>query len=300
MTIKQQGGIFGRNPTFNDVTVEGTLTTSGAQSFEELNVDNISIDGNTISSTNTNGNVTIDPDGTGFLNVQLPATAGVPEAIRITNPQNAGTFGDGSMISFQNTSDSNRSARIESFSRGAYGQSTSFRFMINNGTAAPRNVFQMLGDTGDVYVTEANLRLSGGGNVIMNSGSGIDFSATSGTGTSELFDDYEEGTWTPTGNGITFSAATGTYTKIGNSVRVTAEVTFPTTASISYADIGGLPFTSAAENTPTAVWSNHASGIYALVLSSGTSVRLYSNAGAAFDNVNLSTELVKISVIYGV
>ena len=30
MTIKQQGGIFGRNPTFNDLTVEGTLTTSGA------------------------------------------------------------------------------------------------------------------------------------------------------------------------------------------------------------------------------------------------------------------------------
>jgi hypothetical protein len=29
MTIKQQGGIFGRNPTFNDLTVEGTLTSSG-------------------------------------------------------------------------------------------------------------------------------------------------------------------------------------------------------------------------------------------------------------------------------
>jgi len=26
MTIKQQGGIFGRNPTFNNVTVDGTLT----------------------------------------------------------------------------------------------------------------------------------------------------------------------------------------------------------------------------------------------------------------------------------
>lgn len=30
MTIKQQGGIFGRNPTFNDLTVEGTFTSSGA------------------------------------------------------------------------------------------------------------------------------------------------------------------------------------------------------------------------------------------------------------------------------
>ena len=30
MTIKQQGGVFGRNPTFNDVDVEGTLTVGGA------------------------------------------------------------------------------------------------------------------------------------------------------------------------------------------------------------------------------------------------------------------------------
>jgi hypothetical protein len=28
MTIKQQGGIFGRNPTFNDVTVDDTLTAA--------------------------------------------------------------------------------------------------------------------------------------------------------------------------------------------------------------------------------------------------------------------------------
>jgi hypothetical protein len=35
------------------------------------------------------------------------------------------------------------------------------------------------------------------GNVVLADGNGIDFSATSGTGTSELFDDYEEGTWTP-------------------------------------------------------------------------------------------------------
>jgi len=30
MTIKQLGGVFGRNPTFNDVTIEGTLTFDGA------------------------------------------------------------------------------------------------------------------------------------------------------------------------------------------------------------------------------------------------------------------------------
>ena len=29
MTIKQLGGVFGRNPTFNNVTIEGTLTFDG-------------------------------------------------------------------------------------------------------------------------------------------------------------------------------------------------------------------------------------------------------------------------------
>lgn len=61
------------------------------------------------------------------------------------------------------------------------------------------------------------------GNLAFASGKGIDFSATAGTGTSELLDDYEEGTWTPT---ITSSAGTITssivysaqYTKIGRAV----------------------------------------------------------------------------------
>jgi len=33
MTIKQQGGIFGRNPTFNNVEADGTLTVSGQTTF---------------------------------------------------------------------------------------------------------------------------------------------------------------------------------------------------------------------------------------------------------------------------
>jgi len=39
MTIKQNGGIFGRNPTFNDLTVEGTLTQTGSASFTQLGID---------------------------------------------------------------------------------------------------------------------------------------------------------------------------------------------------------------------------------------------------------------------
>jgi hypothetical protein len=90
------------------------------------------------------------------------------------------------------------------------------------------------------------------GNLVVADGNGIDFSATPGTGTSELLDDYERGTWTPqytfaTSGTATMVTSSGAYTKVGrmvtvNFVAVTSAVSSPTGA----ATITGLPFTSAA------------------------------------------------------
>ena len=103
MTIKQYGGVFGRNPTFNDVTIEGQLTFDG------------------------------DIDINSDLKV-----------------------------------------------------------------------------SGDIETT---------GNVIIaTSGKGIDFSATAGTGTSELLDDYEEATWSPVLTGST--SGSQTFTNTGRSTLV--------------------------------------------------------------------------------
>lgn len=44
------------------VTVSDAGVASG---FTQLNVDNLRLDGNTLSSTDTNGNIVLDPDGTG-------------------------------------------------------------------------------------------------------------------------------------------------------------------------------------------------------------------------------------------
>ena len=87
------------------------------------------------------------------------------------------------------------------------------------------------------------------GNVIVANGQGVDFSATPGTGTSELFADYEEGTWTPTqGTGLTvvgsFSSS-GSYTKVGRMVTVRGRVSGSTSVAIVANSqlCGGLPFT---------------------------------------------------------
>ena len=88
--------------------------------------------------------------------------------------------------------------------------------------------------------------------VIATSGKGIDFSATAGTGTSELLADYEEGTWTPSqGAGLTvvgtFSSS-GTYTKFGRTVILNGVVAGSTSiACTSFGVIcGSLPFTAMA------------------------------------------------------
>ena len=85
--------------------------------------------------------------------------------------------------------------------------------------------------------------------VIGTSGKGIDFSATAGTGTSELLDDYEEGTFTPTISGSssagsgTYSVQEGRYTKVGNLVYVTAVMTWSAHTGTGNMRLSGLPFT---------------------------------------------------------
>jgi len=94
------------------------------------------------------------------------------------------------------------------------------------------------------------------GNLAFASGKGIDFSATSGTGTSELFDDYEEGTFTPEYNsgsassacyasGESYSAQVGVYRKVGHVVHFIIKIQVSSgTLKSGLLQINNLPFTS--------------------------------------------------------
>lgn len=96
--------------------------------------------------------------------------------------------------------------------------------------------------SGDVTLSTGNL-------VIGTAGKGIDFTADPNPGgmTSELLDDYEEGTWTATltdgTNNATMAATGGRYTKIGRAVFVCGNVSTSSLGSVSGdIKIGGLPF----------------------------------------------------------
>ena len=132
------------------------------------------------------------------------------------------------------------------------GDSPTFVNLTTTGTTT-------LGDSGDATTVNGTLGVTGVAtftdNIVMASGKGIDFSATansSGTMTSELLSDYEEGTWTPTLTPATSGTITITspnacgYTKIGSVVTVvglidTASVSSPVGTTVT---INNLPFAS--------------------------------------------------------
>jgi len=103
----------------------------------------------------------------------------------------------------------------------------------------------IIDSSGDVKVNTGNL-------VIGTAGKGIDFSAATDAGgmTSELLDDYEEGTWTPTlvrsGTQFdgTYNGQDGDYVKIGNLVQFSALIVVSgvTTSGDGNIQISGLPF----------------------------------------------------------
>ena len=161
MTIKQQGGIFGRNPTFNNVTVDGVLTVD--QIVEKTGASGITLDGVTLKD----------------------------------------------------------------------------------------------------------------GNVVLADGNGIDFSATSGTGTSELLDDYEEGSWSPVVNAYSGTPTTsGYYTKIGQQVTLEGSVQLDGTSDASVVRFSGLPFTVASPYIGGAYLTYNSGGVADVIVNIDSSSRL--------------------------
>ena len=71
-------------------------------------------------------------------------------------------------------------------------------------------------------------RFNSSGNLAFPSGQGVDFSDTANsqyTMSSELFDDYEEGTWTPTmGFATSYGTQSGKYVKVGKTVHIWFEI----------------------------------------------------------------------------
>jgi hypothetical protein len=253
MTIKQNGGIFGRNPTFNDVTIEGELTFDG-----DIDV-------------NSDLKVSGDLEVLGDITVN---SSPFPEVI------------------LKDADLSNVYGRIYSASGN-----TAIESDVTNQQAGSSLILTVDGDTKAQISSGGNLTVNNGNLVIGTSGKGIDFSATSGTGTSELFDDYEEGTWTPTLIGTTSGSATvsvtsANYTKIGNVVHLFAHINADLSSHniVGAVDIGGLPFSVSATNNGggTASYNAFVNGIV-LFRPVTSTLRLTKGTSASWQSTDLAS-----------
>tara|TARA_R110000803_G_scaffold111869_1_gene180284 strand:+ start:2173 stop:3039 length:867 start_codon:yes stop_codon:yes gene_type:complete len=260
MSIKQNGGVFGRNPTFNDVTIDGTLDFTGDIDISsDLKVDgDLNVTGTTTLAANT------------FL-----------ASSSTVNMYLTGGDGNSKSIIFRKATGPAQIAKI-----GAIGNDLRF---TTGSTEAVR-----MDSSQNVSILAGNL-------VIGTSGKGIDFSATAGTGTSELLDDYEEGTWTPTITPVTgsfttltYSNNTGYYTKVGRLVTVQFNIftsNVNATGASGGVQISGLPFTVGADNYAGSIsgmykWTFAADRVGPVMISAisgGTSCTMYKN------NVNSAT-----------
>jgi len=155
-------------------------------------------------------------------------------------------------------------------------------------------------------------------NLVFASGKGIDFSATansSGTMTSELLADYEEGTFTPTvflgSTQQTVSTSTGTYTKIGNTVFFSCRLEGITKSGTGELSLRSLPFTPSSNGNenrysqPTLRWASiNPSGIIVPLINPGGGAihilfQIFTTTGGYVGNVN-DTHCSATYQLYGV
>ena len=342
MTIKQQGGIFGRNPTFNNVDVEGTLTVNGEPisdfgTMAQQDADAVAITGG--SGDFTTLTVDVDTLFVDSTNDRIGVNNGTPLErldvdgnIKFAGSRNNAARKLGTLAGphYNNSTeedflamriDAQINANVLSIggASGGHNSATSLDFYTGaNSTTTGGTLALQINSSQNVNVKAGNL-------VIGTSGKGIDFSATSGTGTSELFDDYEEGTWTPTltTDGTDFTSVTydgitsGSYTKVGNLVHV--QFTFRTDAvTVGSASgavrLGGLPFTAKTGNGGLATLSISSSASWsgeqpsAILIISGTNAGNFvyrtaadgalSNTAVADVNTGSDANLIRASGTY--
>ena len=153
------------------------ITTTGTATAGLLNVDNLRLDANTISSTNTNGDVTIDPAGTGQISLSAPvevqSTGGATPTYSHTN--------NGEGLTFRYNDDSGaRAADIVATANTPAGATMAMRFFTNpNSTDAAAEVMRIANNVVSVGGTNATAKF----NIVGQGGSNVQVQNNIATGT---------------------------------------------------------------------------------------------------------------------
>jgi hypothetical protein len=262
--------------------------------------------GQVTGSVNVTGAVT-----TGGLTVNTPSSAEIigvaGDSLTLTARSGDATAANNAGGGFRNIGSAtatSRSAQMWLDADGANLGGGDYFYMEKKGNSGDlilsqySNADMIFRTNGDVEAA----RFTSTGNLAFPSGQGIDFSATAGTGTSELLDDYEEGTWTPSlGGTTTYLAQGGTYTKIGRIVNFHCVLYINAIGTGSVTNIGGLPFsaaTSTGQGTVTILGDCNTSITYLVgyVNNSQITLKGTTTASAAIADISVFKALTYIEI----
>ena len=233
----------------------GTLTASSAlvvdssSKINNLKVDNLDLDGNTLSSTDTNGNIVLAPNGTGKLVLNNPYINGTTDTLAefIYDTVGGAVTGTANQISVTNSDGGNTStiALINTaVTAGSYGSATAIPVFTVDAqgrltaasTASITTSLGIAGDTGTDTIALATDTITFAG------GTGLTSTVNSGTNTVTFDIDSTVATLTGTqtltnktltlptigGTGAAFSGSTsGTTTVVATATAGTTTLTLP-------------------------------------------------------------------------
>lgn len=198
---------------------------------------NVKISGNTVTTTDINGNLTLDPNGSGYTIVAAPTNGTIAQMGNL----------------------SSRTFYLKQSNFGGFDNDTLI-FESDSGVGQ----FQWKNSGATLWTMNYTGNLTPAG-----AAKGVNFTAnTPAAGmTSQLLNWYEEGTFTPslvpsTSGSITLTVAAAKYTRTGRAVTVTGVCEVSSVSSpVGTLFLQGLPFTNSADASSRSAAAIYATGL---------------------------------------
>jgi hypothetical protein len=244
--------------------------------------------------------------------ITTPADGTVTSAkLNLTSAVGIGESSPGTLLDIKGSPGANNRITINSSEAGSNAQVLGGIVIENQGDSVVQISGRRESATDDGYFaieTQATggalterVRIHSGG--VMSAANGIALGVGTANTASNVLDDYEEGTWTPTfinfsgsGGESQPSVAEGYYTKIGNLVFIGVYLEIPANGDSSALVVSNIPFLS--KNTTNSIFGGSITRTDAII-SNGTGSWVNDNTNYLYASETNSGNLIDYSVFSG-